>query len=351
MSANEYIHVGALTNSCLISANAYRVLSSELEFQQAWLEEITDNIRQRPGHRYMRACTERDKTELWMVPFVSNEQQLLNLQEAMEYVQCNVLGKPHFHFPFDVIEEDDYTAVVMRPLNRNATAPIRKYLPDAYAPRWTLSKSIFHRIQQLHTMGLTSNGISREQLRVTESTWEVDIWLNHTLRLTDAPDTGMRHEGFGSLPVKTETTCRQCGKTITGVQRDIFSAAIWTFYLIMYNHPFLGSTFSPLSRDEYLPKYLHAPVYIMDPQGTNKLSNQLFDREVEKQWEATVPELKKLFDGIFMAATYPETHWNPTDPWWNDQAWLEAIEADAKVNDNPNSQSAYKFNNYLYHLA
>ena len=32
MSANNYIPVGVLVNSCLIGANAYRVISNEEEF-------------------------------------------------------------------------------------------------------------------------------------------------------------------------------------------------------------------------------------------------------------------------------------------------------------------------------
>lgn len=353
MSANEYIHVGVLVNSCLIGANAYRVLSDEAEFQESWLEEITDSIRQqeRPGHRFMYACTELDKTELWMIPFAAGAERLLTLQDAMEHVQANFLGAKHFVFPFDVVEEDSSTALVMRPMNRFNTAPIRKFLPNSQAPRWQIAKSLFHRVRQLHQMGLTSNGISREQLRVDEDSWEVELRLNHTLRLIHSKGQDMRHQGFSSLPVFTEEHCLQCQKPITGVQRDIFSAAVLTFYLIMYNHPFLGAHFKPLSRDEYLTKYLHAPSYTMDPNGSNGLGNQRFDREVEYQWGLTVPELKQLFDGIFLAACDPENKWDPKDPWWNIDNWLAAIDADRRANDNEKSRTAYEFSNYYYHMV
>ena len=363
MSANKFMEVGVLVNSCMIGANAYRVLSDSEEFRESYLEEITDTIRQRPGHCYMRACTALDKTELWMVPFASTDLQILTLQDAMEHVYANCLGAEHFHFPFDVVEEENElqiggrlqrihnAALVLRPFDRSLTVPFREYLPNAMAPRWQLAKSLFTRVQQLHAMGLTSNGISREQLRVDEQTWEVELWLNHTLKLIDSNGRDLRHEGFCSIPSKTEKFCTERCCPITGIQRDIYSAAILAYYLIMYNHPFLGVSFNPLSRDEYLTRYLFAPDYVGNPHGQNHLGNQPFDREVEDQWERTVPELKALFDGIFMAATEPENNWRVAAPWWDISNWMAALEADAKVNDNDISRSSYKFSKYLYHLA
>lgn len=396
MSANKYIPVGVLVNSCLIGANAYRVVSDEAEFEHTPLEEVCDTVRQRPGHHYMRACTTLDKTELWMIPFCSTPDRLLTLQNAMEVVQGKYLGTPGFLFPFDIVEEetDDpeirsyvdpeeeahvisdkegpdvgvSTAYVLRPPHRALTKPIRRFIPDAQAPRWTLAKNIFARVQQLHKMGLSSNGISREQLRVNEQTWEIELWMNHTMRLIDAKGPDMYHQGFGTIPVKTAKKCREMGFTITPVQRDIFSCAVLAFYLINYTHPFVGADFATLSRDEYIPRYHYSPAYIMDPKGTNHLGNQAFDREVQFQWEKITPKLKALFDGLFMEVTYPGSTkpspemfqkmaangpvvWTEDSPWWNIDNWIEALEADAQENDNASSRSTYKFNNYLYRLA
>ena len=379
MSSNQYIPVGVLVNSCLIGANAYRVTSPEEEFQDTPLEEITDVIRQRPGHHYMRVCTSLDKTELWMVPFASTPERLLTLQDAMELVQGKYLGVPGFHFPFDLVEEetDDQsvpsyqdpeaeeqvvanntqhdcaisTAYILKPIDKSHTKPLRTFLPSAAAPRWELAKNIFKRIQLLHRMGLSSNGVSREQLRVDPNTWEVELWLNHTLRTLSAQGQDMYHQGFGMIPVKTARMCKGLKHPINCVQRDIFSCAVLAFYLIHYTHPFVGSKFAPLSRDDYLSMYSYAPAYIMDPQSDNHLGNQQFHREVQQQWEKTVPELKELFDGMFMSITYPDTKWRDRAPWWDTQKWLEALEADAKANDNDSSRSTYKFSNYLYRLA
>lgn len=379
MSANKYIPVGVLVNSCLIGANAYRVTSDEAEFSESPLEEITDVIRQRPGHHYMRVCTALDKTELWMVPFGSTPERLLTLQDAMELVQGKYLGTPGFHFPFDLVEEEtddlsvpsyvdpeaeeqviannathDYaisTAYVLKPFDRAATKPLRDYLPNAAAPRWEIAKNLFARVMQLHKMGLSSNGISREQVRVNPQTWEVELWLNHTLRTLSAQGPDMYHQGFGTIPVKTARMCKGLKHPINCVQRDIFSCAVLAFYLLHYTHPFVGSKFAPLSRDDYLSLFSYAPAYIMDPEGDNHLGNQQFDREVEHQWEKTVPELKELFNGLFMAVSHPDTKWRAQAPWWNIQKWLDALEADAKQNDNETSRSTYKFSNYLYRLA
>lgn len=379
MSINKFIPVGSLVNSCLIGANAYRVISDEAEFAGSPLEEMLDEIRQRPGYHYMRACTALDKTELWMVPFPSTPERLLTLQDAMELVQGKWLGTPGFHFPFDVVEEETdnpyvpaykdpeqeetavyrnnvkgaaaSTAYLIHPYTRGMTKPFRAYMPNANCARWTMAENLFSRVAELHNMGLSSNGISRAQLRVNERTWDVEFWPNHTLRTLDAPGPDMYHEGFGTVPITTARTCREKGYPISCVQRDIFSCAVWAFYLIMYTHPFVGSSFAPLSRDEYLPHYFHAPSYIMDPEGSNHLSNQLFDREVENQWEKTVPQLKELFNGLFLAISHPETKWKTDAPWWSIRNWLDALAADAAANDNATSRSTYKFNNYLYHLA
>lgn len=379
MSANNYIPVGVLVNSCLIGANAYRVISNEEEFAHTPLEEIEDAVRQRPGHHYMRVCTALDKTELWMVPFCSTPERLLVLQDAMEVVQGKYLGTPGFCFPFDIVEEETFapevtayvdpeeesrivtddeteemgvsTAYVLRPRDRANTKPIRHFVPDALAERWLMAKNLFARVQQLHRMGLSSNGISREQLRVDTQTWDVELWLNHTMRLIDAEGPDMYHQGFCTIPLKTAKERRKLGEAVTPVQRDIFSCAVLAFYLIHYSHPFVGADFATLSRDDYLPRYHYAPAYIMDPKGSNHVGNQAFDREVAYQWEKTTPELKALFDGMFMEIAHPEDGLRADAPWWNIDRWIAAIEADAKVNDNESSHSAYKFSNYLYRLA
>lgn len=373
MSINTYIPVGAQVNSCLIGANVYRVLSDAAEFAGTPLEEFRDEIRQRPGYHYMRACTAMDKTELWMVPFRSTQDRLLILQDAMEEIQAKWLGTPGFHFPFDLVEEETEdpsircyedpeentrpqeqprcTAYVIHPFSHSATRPFRGFLPNATCDRWAIAKNLFSRIAQLHGMGLTSCGIARSQLRINIQNWDVEFWPNHTVRLITSQGPQMYHQGFGTVPLKTAKTLQEQGQPLTGVQRDIFSCAVWAFYLIHYTHPFVGSSFAPLSRDEYLNHYFHFPAYIMDPESNNHLSNQLFDREVEMQWEKTVPQLKALFDGLFLAVSHPETQWKQDAPWWDMEKWLEALEADAQANNNESSRSTYKFNNYLYHLA
>ena len=354
MKPNQYIQVGRLTNSCLIGANAYRICSGEEEFDSAFLEEITDTVRQRKGHCYMRADTLLDKSELWMVPFAMGQRKLQNLQEVLEYVQQQMLGKAHFYFPFDLIEENAHTAYLIHPIDRTKTVPIRKFMPDAFAERWNMSVSLFRRVLELQQSGLTSNGISREQMRVCPETGEVNLWLNQTISFADGSDNTnaiARHIGFLSLPTEMEKICEAQGISICGTQRDVFSAAVTAFYLIMYTHPFVGSAFYPLLRDDYMTQYHYCPVYIMSGDPRNNLGNQIFGTAVQAQWNRTVPQLKQLFDDLFMAVSDPAKYWKPDADYWKPEKWLEALQLDAQENDNEASHSEYHFANEQYHLV
>lgn len=352
MKPNRYIQVGRLTNSCLVGTNAYRICSDEAEFASANIEEVTDVIRQREGHNYMRVTATLDKTELWMVPFGIGKQKLLRLQDTMEHIYSQALGMDGFFFPFDLIEEKSQVAYLMRPIDRQTFIPIRKFMPDAYAERWQMSESLFQRVLELKKLGLTSNGFSREQLRVKKDTNQVYLWLNQTVSLVEGsedPENILRHIGFLSIPEATEKACEKLGISISGTQRDIFSAAAAAFYLILYTHPFIGSGFYGLLREDYLVNYQHFPMYVMMGDSENNLGNQSFGRVVEAQWNRTVPQLKALFDQLFMAVTDPEKYWKADAPCWDPEKWLAALRLDAEANDNEASHSDFHFINEQYH--
>lgn len=352
MRLNQYLQAGSFVNSCLIGANAYQVLSVEAEFRGSLVEEITDRIRQIPGHCYMRLTTSLDKSELWMIPFSMDQQKFSRFQNTMEFVQRYTLGKEHFFFPFDLVSENSQAAYVIRPINRQRYVPIRKSMPDSYAERWKLSESLFRRVLELKQMGLTSNGISREQLRVCTATNEVKLWLNETLSFVDGseiPENVLHHKGFLSLPKYTEDCCKKAGIYINGTQRDVFSAAVAAFYLIMYTHPFVGSGFDGLLRDDYLTNYRYYPMYVMMGDSRNDLGNQMFGRVVTTQWKRTVPALKELFDQMFMSVTNPDKYWDSDAPYWDPECWLIALKQDALENDNEASHSDFHFVNEQYH--
>lgn len=287
-----------------------------------------------------------------MVPFAAGERKLLRLQETMEYLQQQALGKKHFFFPFDLVEENSQTAYLIHPIERQRYVPIRKFMPNALAERWKLSESLFRRVQELKQLGLTSNGISREQMRVCLQTCEVQLWMNQTVSFVEGsedPDNVLYHVGFLSIPAETEKRCRELGISINGTQRDVFSAAVAAFYMILYTHPFIGSGYYGLLRDDYLTNYQFFPIYVMTGDSQNNLGNQMFGREVEAQWKRTVPQLKALFDQLFMAVTNPEKYWKSDAPCWEPENWLEALRQDAAENDNESSHSDFHFINEQYH--
>ncbi len=352
MEPNQYIQVGTLINSCLLGANVYHVRSTAEDFSADLLEEISDPIRQLSGHSYMRACAGTKGDELWMVPFAITPWKLTRLQQAMEQIHRDCLGKEHFYFPFDVVEEDGMTAYLIHPIEQSRFRPIRTYMPDALAERWSIARSLFERVKELKRLGLTSNGISREQMRVCPRTNQVKLWLNETVSFIDgsqSPENILRHMGFFSIPEATENQCAQQGLYINGHQRDLFSAAVAAFYLILYTHPFVGSGFNGLLRDDYLTHYQCYPAYILSPGSGNDLGNQLFGRVVEAQWNRTVKPLRELFDSMFLAIQDPKTHWKNASACWDVDAWLAALDQDAQANDNEASHSDYHFVNERYH--
>ncbi len=352
MRLNQYIRVARLVNSCLIGANTYRVHSTEEEFLGSFVDESSNTAYQPIGHSYMKVITPGDDRELWMVPFAMGEGEFIRFRDLIEEVRQHYLGKPHFCFPFDLVNEQQQKAYLIRPIHRQKTLPIRKYMPDSFAERWKIAGSLFRRLLELQKMGLTSNGISREQLRICPETNEVTLWLNQTLgKIEDSTLSGnfLRHEGFLSIPTYTEDSCKKLGFSINGTHRDIYSAAVVAFYLIMYTHPFIGTGFNSLVRDDYLINYQHFPIYIMMGNEKNYVGKQEFGRIVTEQWNRTVPALQDLFDRIFKGITDPEKYWNPDDPCWDLRKWLEAIRLDAEKNDNEASHTDFCFLNVQYH--
>ena len=353
MSINRYAAVDYRINSCLVGRNSYRVTSREDEFKTALLEEIHDAYRHSPGRSYMCAQLNHAPTRLWMVPFSMNEARLEQFLSAVEYSHDCYFGTPGFVFPLDVVHNDDVCAYLMHPIDREISQTIRSFMPNVYSPRWEIAKSLFRRVERLHQMGLTSNGISREQMRVFPENNEVTVWLNETLsRIEDSGSSSgvVRHMGFLSIPVATEKKCQDLGITISGPQRDVFSAAVTAFYLIMHSHPFVGTAFWKIVRNDYLNCYQNWPRYILEPGTDNDPGNQMLSLAITGQWKRTTGRLKDLFNGLFLAVTHPET-WDGNAEYWDPQIWLQALEADAAENDNESSRGEYYFENEMDHLV
>lgn len=354
MSTNQYAAIDYRINSCLVSGNSYRVHSSADAFGGSALEEISDAERQSVGRCYMEASLNQSRDKLWMVPFHMNETRLYKLLDTIEYCMPRYYGNPGFVFPLDVVSQDAVRAYVLQPIKRQMTQPIRTFMPNVQGPRWQIALNLFRRVAQMRQMGITSNGISREQMRVVPDSNDVTIWFNETLSMLEGsenPEQVSRHMGFLAVPLTTEQNCRKLDLTLSGDMRDLFSAAVAAFYLLMHSHPFVGSAFYGLLHDDYLNYYHNWPRYILEPGTDNHVGNQMIGRAIMDQWDRTTPGLKALFDGIFLAVTHPDSMWDSNADYWDPDAWIEALELDAKENDNEKSRGEYHFENEMYHLV
>jgi hypothetical protein len=353
MSKNRYLTVDYRINSCMAGGRSYQVTSGESDFDQALLEEIHNTIRQTPGKAYMEVQGHPMEKKLWMVPFRMGENQLDGLLDAMDMVMLQHLGTSGFCFPVDVVSGENGLAYLMRPMERDDTKPLRVFTPTTDPIRWKIAISLFQRVEQLKTMGLTSNGISREQIRCNGQTGEVTIWMNETMTLLEdsARDEVRGHMGFLSFPERTQSRCQELGIAVDGGMRDIFSAAVAAFYLLMYAHPFIGCEFFSRIRQEYLAFYQNQPLFVMEPGTTNHPGNQILSVLSKNQWEKTVPELKELFETLFLAVTNPGKYWVNLDGCWDAARWIAALEADEQKNNNADSVPAHDFSNEWYHLV
>lgn len=353
MSTNQYIFITDRMGSCLLGGRAYCAISTEDAFEQALLEECRDTLLQKPGRSYMqvRSCTTEEK--LWMVPFAGNEEMLDLLLDAMEIALPVGACASKLHFPIDVAVDQGQYAYLLRPMERDGTVPIRSIMPDTEAPRWDAAISLFERVRELHGMGLTSNGFSREQMRCERANGDVHLWLTERMRPVSGQNTAEKvsHGGFLAIPARTEKICRKMDIPISGKQRDMFSAAVSAFYLIVCEHPFVGAQYALKPRQMYLEMYHKGPDYVLRSGTENYLgaiSSSLLKR---KHLEQMVPELRQLFDQMFMAVTSPVENWDPELECWNLENWTEALCSEKQCNDNETRRIHFDFSNSVYHIV
>ena len=271
---------------------------------------------------------------LWMVPFQSSSDQLDLLLDAVEYARDTWAGSPGIILPMDVVLFNDRFGLVLQPIDKQSTRPLRGYMPCEDGPRWRFAIALFELVQQLHEGGLTSCGISREQLRCDPQTGDVILRIGHSMRRIGQVDEAScgRSDVFFSVPRSTVDACARKGMPVSGPQRDVYSAAVAAFYLLMHTHPFIGSDFLGRLRSDYAAYYQSEPKYIFEPGSSNLPGNMILDTMTTMQWEQTEPQLKRLFDQMFLAVTYPEQYWRPDLGCWDPQRWIQALSSDRDLN-------------------
>lgn len=354
---------GERFNSCLIGANSYQMLSDKNIYETAFLEENVDkNHRNGAEQRYavIRSGGEPEHIREWLILFDLNAEDMERLAQNIEIIQAKYLCRQGFIWPFDLIWSKFDAAgggslkgYVVFPYDRARFYPIRQYLMDSSVPRWKLSLSLFKRIKELHGYDITLNGFSREQVRVERSTNEIWLCLNEYITKLPEKTSNHRLNSFLGIPDAIEERAKASGKIFMGKIRDIYSAAVLSFYLLFYVHPFVGRAYIEMLPEQHITLYNRKPVYIFDPSPVytfgspegNTLANLQFDHEIRQQWERAIPELKALFNGIFIGISHPEEldkNYEQYD-WFNIDKWIECLEKDAAVNDNENSRSVFLF--------
>lgn len=353
MSTNQYLFLTYRIASCLSGGVSYRAASTAEQFEQDLLEERRDRVLQQPGRSYMQVQSCTTGEILWMVPFQGNGDMLDRLLDAMEIALPLGACRPNLHFPIDVAAGGSDYGYLLRPIAKTDTAPLRSFMPDTEAPRWNMAISLFQRVRELHGLGLTSHGLSREQLRADPATGDVHLWLTERLTPADCRLSAKEcsHGGFLSLPARTEVFCQKLGIHITGAQRDVFSAAAAAFYLIICEHPFVGAQFAPLPRWMYPEQYHRKPDYVMRPGTENHFGNMSSGLVKRKHWEQTVPELRALFDQLFLAVTFPPEYWQQELDCWDPENWIKALRADRSRNDNELNHTHFNFSRSVYHIV
>lgn len=323
-----------LVNSCMVGSQWYRIADNGKDQEDHLIEEIFNKVRQTSlvPYEILRA---RDGERLWMTRFQSSEPQLNQLLDTLEYIQSQCLGGKNIFFPVDIVADNDTFGCVYLPIDKKHSKPIRCFTPCEEGPRWQIVLHLFQTVQQLHDMGLTSNGLSRSQLRCDPVTGEIALWLNHTVSATGTQKSEILQDHsdcFLNVPDFTADVCSQKGFAVQGEQRDVFSAAVLTFYILLHTHPFIGSDYFSRLRGEYELHYQMEPKYIFEPNTSNCPGNMALDTMTLMQWNQTEPRLKKLFDQIFMAVTAPEQHWSTDLECWDLSEWMEALILDHERN-------------------
>lgn len=345
MSTITYPSAGDWINSCLVSANSYKILSDKEEAAVSCLEAGEAGMERLGGeHHYVRVVASQDKQEAWMVLFEANAAEMHRLSRVLEEVQVHHLYQNGFFWPFDLAWDRAVKGYLIHPIDTIRFQPIRSYLGKSDVLRRQLSQSLFQRLDTLHTAQLSLGGFAREQVRVDTVSQQVCFWPSETCAQSWHESRYYRKSGYLSIPQKLVQRASDCGWTLSGKMRDLFSAAVLAFYLLFFTHPFVGSAYWSLMRESYKVQYQNYPDYIFDPEGSNRLGFLDFEQEILRQWNRTTPELRALFDSLFLEVLHPDTVEHDFDaPHWNAGRWVELLELDFQTNGAPEMQSRYPF--------
>lgn len=359
---------GEWLSSCLTGTNFYEVVDNEPRY----LEEIRDgNLEERvhvdSDHQFIKVRALGSRESQWMM--LDHDGKNIDCMEEVlgRIILAKLRGVDGFFLPYDMIwdrsGDEELAGYVMHPIDMSRFVPIRNYLHTTQAPRWFLSYSLFERIGLMQSKGITMGGFGREQIFVDQRDMRTWIFTGDSLRIgwkTGEALPSWEYEdryqdGFLAAPRAAIDGFKERRIKVPAIVYDIFSAASLSFYLLFYTHPFVGNYYwysGSLNPAVYHDYYQTHPMYIFDEEHIETNPNVLqidpdqeFNAIVLEQWDRTAPELKYLFNSLFMDICYPH-EFTGQESYLQVENWLQAINADGRMNDNESSRQDIDFAMY-----
>ena len=280
-------------NSCIVGSNAYYSLDNMF-----FLEKDIEEHRKQVAHHVIEICSSSQDKLFWLVKADGEESKSNQFRSLIEKRQWELMGQDHIVWPMDIINSGGINGWIIDPIDEERFSPIQHWLyePSEYNP--SLAVQLFGLVKRLHDSGISLNGFYREQLRVDRQNKTLWLWpggttssLNNDCRSSSV----YTHHGFLSFPDAEQSFLTELNdpERVSRI-RDIYSAAILSFYLLFHIHPFVGKNFWPLLNSEYLAKYNENPIFIFNDEDDNSLGMQTFEKAIKSNWSDTLPELKEL---------------------------------------------------------
>ena len=261
--------------------------------------------------------------------------ELINLVEES---QNEFLYDSGYMWPVDCVSAESRFGYIVRKYSDEQYDGIAEYFVKPLAERWKLSEKLLMCVAKIHESGFALNGITREQIRVDKKSGDILLFPGFYLSRTETCRFDASRSGFFLIP---EIIRRENIGAFSAQKHDLYSVASIVFYLLFYTHPFIGGKFWPYPHDQYYSQYTNHPEFIFADGSGNCLQNLEFDNIITDQWEKTDKTLRALFKDLYEEVCSAGKRQAPYV--WNLSYWLEAVKADAAVNDNSGSRPDFPF--------
>ena len=333
---NEWI------SSDILGTNSYELLT-DLSGRKPHLTQERELDPYNNAIEFIPVKGKRDVSKLSMIlapSWIRNRWS--EIIRIVERTQIQFLFDKGFMWPVDCVSGKYGPGYIVRNYSEYQYDPLSDYFVKPMAERWKISQNLLKAVRMIHDGGVALNGITREQIRIDKSTGAVLIYPGFYIsRLNIHRNDNSLRSGFFLMPDIIRG--QESGDRIfTARQHDIFSAVTMVFYLLFYTHPFIGGKFWAYPHDQYYIQYSNFPEFIFAKGSGNCLQNIEFDNIIADQWERTHSSLKGLYMDFYEEVCSVGRIRSHVDI-WNLSLWIEALESDAQLNDNPGSRPDFPF--------